>query len=260
MHRFKHVLALAVAALALTTGVLASTAGAATKAGTIPETAAAAGNFKTLVSLLQATGLDAVLAKGGPYTVFAPTDEAFAKVPKATLDALAANKALLASVLLYHVVGGSVPASEAVKLTSAQTLNGSSMGISVVGGSVYINNAKVTTPDVMASNGVIHVIDTVLIPPVTPSGSRVLGIGSGAGYCAVAGNTTPSGAPIPAGRFLDLDYGQPSWDFHYAGATVANYVQGVGLTCSPPPAGYTLNGTAPSSLGVPSGLYPYYTK
>ena len=123
---------------------------------------------KTLASLLQAAGLVDTLKTGGPFTVLAPTDAAFAKVPKATLDALAADPAKLKAVLLYHVISGSVPSSEVVKLTSAKTLNGAKVAIKVEGGAVFVNGAKVVTPDVMASNGVIHVIDTVLLPPPAP--------------------------------------------------------------------------------------------
>jgi uncharacterized surface protein with fasciclin (FAS1) repeats len=130
----------------------------------IVETAVAAGQFKTLATLVAKAGLAETLATGGTFTVFAPTDEAFAKVPQATLDALAANPDLLKSVLLYHVVPGKVPAADVVKLSSAKTLEGRSVSIKVVDGSVYIDQAKVTTPDIMASNGVIHVIDSVLIP------------------------------------------------------------------------------------------------
>lgn len=253
---------LALLALAAATAALAATATASTSRAKadIVGTAVANGNFKTLAALLQATGLDKVLASKGPFTVFAPTDEAFAKVPKATLDALAANPEALKSVLLYHVVAGAVPASVAKTLSSATTAGGSQVGISVVDGSVYVNNARVVTADVVADNGVIHVIDTVLIPPAPAHGSRLAGTTSGAGYCAVAGNTTPAGRPIAPGTFLDLDYGQPARDFHYAGASPANFVQGIGLTCLAPPVGYTQKGTAPESLGVPAGLYPYFAK
>jgi len=131
----------------------------------IVDTAVAAGDFTTLVKLLQATGLDAVLAGDGPFTVFAPTDEAFAKLPKATLDALAADPALLKQVLLYHVVKGSVPAKKVVKLKSATTVEGSKVRIKVRNGTVYLNRrTKVTATDVRASNGIIHVINKVLIP------------------------------------------------------------------------------------------------
>jgi len=131
----------------------------------IVTTAVNAGQFKTLASLLQSAGLVDTLKGAGPFTVFAPTDAAFAKVPKATLDALAADPAKLKAVLLYHVVSGNVTAADVVKLTSAKTLNGASVSIKVQGSTVTINNATVVTPDVLASNGVIHVIDTVLLPP-----------------------------------------------------------------------------------------------
>jgi transforming growth factor-beta-induced protein len=131
----------------------------------IVTTAVNAGQFKTLASLLQSAGLVETLKGAGPFTVFAPTDAAFAKVPKATLDALAADPAKLKAVLLYHVVAGNVPAADVVKLTSAKTLSGASVSIKVQGSTVMVNDAKVVTPDVMASNGVIHVIDTVLLPP-----------------------------------------------------------------------------------------------
>jgi uncharacterized surface protein with fasciclin (FAS1) repeats len=101
------------------------------------------------------------------YTVFAPTDAAFAKVPKATLRALAADKAKLRAVLLYHVVAGRVTAAKVTKLRSAKTLNGATVQIRVRGGMVYVNGAKVVKPDVSASNGVIHVINKVLIPPTS---------------------------------------------------------------------------------------------
>ena len=131
----------------------------------IVDTAVAAGNFTTLVKLLQATGLDAVLAGPGPFTVFAPTDAAFAKVPKATLDALAANPALLKQVLTYHVVAGAVSFADAIKLPSATTVEGEDVALKYRHGKLRVNRALVTTADVAASNGVIHVINKVLIPP-----------------------------------------------------------------------------------------------
>ena len=105
------------------------------------------------------------LSKPGPYTVFAPTDAAFKKVPKSTLNSLAKNKAKLRAVLLYHVVAGKVPSSKVVMMKSAKTLNGKSVRIRTSNGTVFVNNAKVTKPDINASNGVIHVINRVLIPP-----------------------------------------------------------------------------------------------
>ena len=163
---------LAVAALAAATlGASASASTASRSEGdkNIVQTAIAAGQFTTLASLLTKAGLVDTLSTGGPFTVFAPTDAAFAKVPKATLDALAESPAQLKSVLLYHVVPGRVTAADVVKLDSAKTLEGRSLAIKVVDGSVHVDGAKVTTPDVMASNGVIHVIDSVLIPKAAPA-------------------------------------------------------------------------------------------
>jgi uncharacterized surface protein with fasciclin (FAS1) repeats len=165
----KKALVTAVAGLALltatTAGATAAPATAKPKAN-IVQTAVAAGKFKTLVALVKKAGLVGALSGKGPLTVFAPTDAAFAKVPKATLAALGKDKAKLKAVLLYHVVSGKVTAAQVVKLTSAKTLNGQSVTIKVKGGKVFINSAQVVTPDVMASNGVIHVINKVLIPPM----------------------------------------------------------------------------------------------
>jgi uncharacterized surface protein with fasciclin (FAS1) repeats len=130
----------------------------------IVQTATAAGQFKTLVMLVQRAGLAGALQKPGPYTVFAPTDAAFKRVPKATLQALLADKAKLRAVLLYHVVPGDVTAAAVAKRTSAKTLNGQRVRIRHTSGAVFVNTAKVVTPDVMATNGVIHVINRVLIP------------------------------------------------------------------------------------------------
>ena len=130
----------------------------------IVATATAAGTFKTLTSLLKQAGLAGTLQGKGSYTVFAPTDAAFAKVPKATLQALGQDKAKLRSVLLYHVAKGKLTAAKVVKRSSVKTLNGQSVRIRVNGGKVTVGGARVTTPDVAASNGVIHVINTVLIP------------------------------------------------------------------------------------------------
>ena len=174
MKRTRTLLALLLAA-AVAASALAASASAGTRAAgndNIVQTAVAAGQFTTLASLLDKAGLAGTLAGAGPFTVFAPTDAAFAKVPKATLDALAADPAKLKSVLLYHVVPGSVTAMDVVKLDSAKTLNGLSLAIKTVGGSVTVGGAKVVTPDVMASNGVIHVIDSVLIPPAAPAAPK----------------------------------------------------------------------------------------
>src|SRR3954469_23503795 len=161
--------AVAVAVTALA-GVGSSSAGtsARTAPGAAPknivQTAVAAGQFKTLVALVKQAGLAGALSGKGQLTVFAPTDAAFAKVPKATLAALGKNKAQLKAVLLYHVVKGKVTAAQAAKLRAAKTLNGKSLAIRVSGGKVLIGGATVTKADVSASNGVIHVINKVLIP------------------------------------------------------------------------------------------------
>jgi uncharacterized surface protein with fasciclin (FAS1) repeats len=133
----------------------------------IVQTAVAAGSFRTLVAVVQAAGLAGTLEGKGPYTVFAPTDDAFAKLPAGTVDSLLKpeNKEKLRAILLYHVVAGEVDASQVVKMHSAKTMEGARLHISANGGTVMVNNAKVVKADVHASNGVIHVIDTVLMPP-----------------------------------------------------------------------------------------------
>jgi len=133
-------------------------------AGDIVETAVAAGNFTTLARALEAAGLVETLKGAGPFTVFAPTDAAFAALPAGTLDRLLANKEELTRVLTYHVVAGKVTSADVAKLTEATTVEGSNLRIKVEGGRVMINDATVTTADVMATNGVIHVVDRVLIP------------------------------------------------------------------------------------------------
>ena len=130
----------------------------------IVDTAVEAGSFKTLAVALQAADLISTLKSEGPFTVFAPTDAAFAKIPKADLDALLKDKAALTEVLTYHVVSGKVMAADVVKLTQANTVEGSPVKIKVVDGKVMINNANVSATDIAASNGVIHVIDTVIMP------------------------------------------------------------------------------------------------
>ncbi|CAO3863345.1 fasciclin domain-containing protein [Achromobacter mucicolens] len=132
-------------------------------AADIVDTAKSAGSFNTLVIAVQAAGLVDTLKGPGPYTVFAPTDEAFAKVPKDKLDALLKDKAALTKVLTYHVVPGKVMAKD-VKPGKVKTVEGSSLTIAVNGGNVTVDNAKVVKTDVAADNGVIHVIDTVLMP------------------------------------------------------------------------------------------------
>ncbi|MGC9159127.1 MAG: fasciclin domain-containing protein [Terracidiphilus sp.] len=149
----------------LLTVSFSSTAFAAPKKD-IVETAVAAGNFKTLVAALKAAGLVDTLKGPGPFTVFAPTDEAFDKLPAGTVENLLKpeNKQKLISILTYHVVAGKVMAKDMVKLHEAKTLNGQDVKIMVEGGKVMVNNAHVIKTDIRCSNGVIHVIDTVLLP------------------------------------------------------------------------------------------------
>jgi uncharacterized surface protein with fasciclin (FAS1) repeats len=130
----------------------------------IVDTAVAAGDFNTLVTAVKAAGLVETLKGEGPFTVFAPTDAAFAKVPTDTLNALLADKAALANVLTYHVVAGKVMAADVVKLTSAETVQGQAVSIEVKDGKVYLDGAQVVTTDIKASNGVIHVIDAIILP------------------------------------------------------------------------------------------------
>jgi transforming growth factor-beta-induced protein len=133
---------------------------------TIVETAVAAGSFKTLVAAVQAAGLVDTLNGAGPFTVFAPTDEAFAKLPAGTLESLLKpeNKAKLAAILTYHVVPGAVKAADVVKLKNAGTVNGQRVDIKVDGAKVKVDGATVVTTDIACSNGVIHVIDSVILP------------------------------------------------------------------------------------------------
>ena len=133
----------------------------------IVDTAVANGSFKTLAAALQAAGLVETLKGAGPFTVFAPTDAAFAKLPAGTVETLLKpeNKEQLRRVLTYHVVPGKVGAAEVTKMNSAKAVSGDTIKIAAKNGKVMVNNASVVTPDVGASNGVIHVIDTVILPP-----------------------------------------------------------------------------------------------
>lgn len=141
---------------------LAITAAFSAQAKDIVDTAVGAGNFKTLASALTVAGLIDTLKGPGPFTVFAPTDAAFAKIPKADLDALLKDKAKLTAVLTYHVVSGKVMAKD-VKAGKVKTVQGSEITVSTTGG-VMVDAAKVTSVDIVADNGVIHVIDSVILP------------------------------------------------------------------------------------------------
>jgi uncharacterized surface protein with fasciclin (FAS1) repeats len=166
MRHIRTILALsavtAVAVTAMIGGATADTPRASDK--NIVETAVAAGKFKTLTSLLKRAGLVKTLQGKGPYTVFAPTDAAFDKVPNATLARLGRDKAALRSVLLLHVAEGRLNAAKVTKRRSVKTLNGQRLATRVRGGEVFVGGARVVTADVAASNGVIHAINKVLLP------------------------------------------------------------------------------------------------
>ncbi len=144
-------------------GAAIAVATSAALAADIVDTAVSAGQFNTLVKAVQEAGLVDTLKGKGPFTVFAPTDEAFAKLPAGTLEALLNDKQKLAAVLTYHVVPGEVMAAQ-VKPGAVKTVQGQSLTVSIKGGAVMVNNAKVVKTDIVASNGVIHVIDTVVLP------------------------------------------------------------------------------------------------
>lgn len=159
-------LLLACLALAVPAGsIAASSTAAASSSKNIVQIAASDPEFSTLVSLVKEAGLVSALSGSTKLTVFAPTNAAFAAVPKATLAKLGADKKLLIKVLEYHVLKGEVLAAKVLKLHSAKTLEGASVKITVKDGSVYVNDAKVIKTNVKASNGVIHVINAVLLPP-----------------------------------------------------------------------------------------------
>jgi uncharacterized surface protein with fasciclin (FAS1) repeats len=144
-------------------GAALAAAASATFAADIVDTAVSAGQFKTLVKAVQEAGLVETLKGKGPFTVFAPTDEAFAKLPAGALESLLQDKQKLAAVLTYHVVPGRVTAAQ-VKPGQVKTVQGQSLTVSASGGNVQVDNARVVKTDIMASNGVIHVIDSVVLP------------------------------------------------------------------------------------------------
>lgn len=139
------------------------------KTNSIIETAHEAGSFQTLLAALEATKLDKALAGEGPFTVFAPTDEAFASLPKGMVESLLKDKKKLESILTYHVLEGTVKSAEVVNIDEARTLNGQFISVKVSDGQVNIDNAKVVVADIMCDNGVIHVIDKVMLPKMETS-------------------------------------------------------------------------------------------
>lgn len=152
--------------LVLATAIAVTSLAPSARAGTIVDVAAGNGSFTTLVAAVQAAGLAGALSAPGPLTVFAPTDEAFSSLPNGVVEKLLqeSNKDLLVQLLTYHVAPGKVMAAQVVTLDEVTTLEGSSLKVKVDEGAVRINNANVVTPDVMADNGVIHVVDRVLLP------------------------------------------------------------------------------------------------
>ena len=208
--------------------------GGATSNQTIVEIAAANPNFSTLVTAVQAAGLVETLSGPGPFTVFAPTNAAFDKLPPGTLDALIANKTALTSVLTYHVVPGNYPASQVVSMSSLPTVQGQPLPVTVQpGGTVRVDGATVVTTDIKASNGVIHVIDTVMIPP--------------------AGNaTTPTPTPITTGMpVVPVQGGSSSEDYTGGGAaapTATRTVTTTGTATVTPGATQTSGGTGNQTI------------
>jgi len=161
--------ALILSMVVLAASVVAAGAGARTELNSTPQknivqTAVAAGQFKTLIKLVKRAGLAGALSGKTQLTVFAPTDAAFAKMPQSTLDALLANRAKLRTVLLYHVVQGRVPAAKVTRMASARTLAKQSVSFMMKDGVVFVNDARVVKANVVTRNGIIHVIDKVLIP------------------------------------------------------------------------------------------------
>jgi len=166
MKNIMKLLAASSLALAMCLFGFSTPAGAAEAKGDIIDVAVSAGSFNTLAAALKAAGLVETLQGMGPFTVFAPTDDAFAKLPAGTVESLLKpeNKAKLAGILTYHVVAGTVMAKDVVNLKSAKTVNGKELTIKTAMGKVMVDGATVTKTDIMASNGVIHVIDTVVLP------------------------------------------------------------------------------------------------
>jgi uncharacterized surface protein with fasciclin (FAS1) repeats len=156
---------LLVLAAAISLIALPASSASAAPSKNIVETAAGAPQFSTLVSLVKKAGLVGVLSGKTNYTVFAPTNAAFNKVPKKTLNELASDKAMLKKVLLYHVLPGKVPASKVLKTKSATTAEGSKVTFSVRGKNAFVNNSRITKTDIRCSNGIVHAINAVLLPP-----------------------------------------------------------------------------------------------
>lgn len=166
MKAVTHLAGVALMAIVIGTPHTLNAQGAAPRPAAVDiiETAKGAGSFTTLLAAIEAAGLTETLKGAGPFTVFAPTDEAFAKLPAGTVEALLKDKKKLAAILTYHVVAGKVMAAQVVGLKSAKTVNGQEVTIKTDKGGVMLDNAKVVKTDIVTSNGVIHVIDAVILP------------------------------------------------------------------------------------------------
>lgn len=194
-------------------GAPAAAAPAASTSGTkdIVDTAVAAGSFKTLVAAVQAAGLVNTLKGAGPFTVFAPTDEAFAKLPAGTVEGLLKDPKALANILLYHVVPGKVMASQVTDGLKAKTAQGSTVSFSIVDGKAKINDANIVTTDIETANGVIHVIDSVILPPAaTPAAATPAASAPTTGIISPTDGATLKGTVDVKANFPGGEYAR--WD------------------------------------------------
>lgn len=190
-------------------------------ASDIVSTAVAAGTFKTLAAALQATGLDKTLMGAGPFTVFAPTDAAFAKLPAGTVDALLKDTAALSNILLYHVVPGKVMSTDLSNGMTATTVQGSPVTFTVANGTVKVNSANVTTADIPASNGVIHVIDSVILPPAGSTAAPATPATPANGITSPAEGATVKGTATVTGNANDPNFAKWQLDVLPGGAADA---------------------------------------
>ena len=184
----------------------------------IVSTAVAAGSFKTLAAALTATGLDKTLMGAGPFTVFAPTDEAFAKLPAGTVEGLLKDTKALSNILLYHVVAGKVMSSDLSNGMTANTVQGSPVTFTVADGKVKVNDANVVTADVAAANGVIHVIDSVLLPPAGTTAAATTPTVPSNGFTSPTDGATVKGTATISGNANDPNFAKWQLDVLPGGA------------------------------------------
>lgn len=207
----------------------APAAAASTTAGNdIVATAVAAGSFKTLAAALQATGLDKTLMGAGPFTVFAPTDDAFAKLPAGTVEGLLKDPAALSNILLYHVVAGKVMSTDLTNGMTANTVQGSPVTFTITDGKVKVNDANVVTADVAAANGVIHVIDSVLLPPAGSAAPAPAAAAPANGITSPADGATVKGTATIEGNANDPTFLKWQLDVLPGGAADAAIFLAVG--------------------------------